>query len=165
MHFIDESGTSLLKVSTLLLSKLKNVTMKVAPSTATRNRIVSCLHWCSSQHLIYGLRGGDTLLVAVEEEGKGLILTECLLRDADFLRVLWNGIMQADNCDKATIGLYSIEINNSKENENIIISVDSEGVLRLWNTKNRKCVVQASLSQVLKDFIVFENLEGIHLII
>ena len=135
--------------------------MKTAVSAGGRNKIVSCLHWCSARSIAFGFRGGDTLLVGVEDEGQGLALTEYLLRDAAFFRMLWNGIMQTDNSDKATIGLYSTEICSSKDIEDIVISVDTEGVLRVWNSVNRKCMAQASLSLVLTDFFRFQNLEGI----
>ena len=96
------------------------------------------------------------------EVGRGLVLTEYILRDAAFLRVLWNGIMQTESFDKSTLGLHSfdISVDNQRAIEKIILSVDNEGVLRVWNTKSRKCVVQASLSQVLKDFVTFQSIEG-----
>ena len=136
--------------------------MKAAVSVGGRNRIVSCLNWCTARGIAFGFRGGDTLLVGVEEEGEGLALTEYLLRDAAFFRVLWNGIMQTDNSDKATIGLCSTELCSSKDTEDIVISVDTEGVLRVWNSKNRKCMAQASLSLVLADLVHFQNLEGMN---
>ena len=146
-------------VSTLLASKSKYVRMKAASCSLSRNRIISCIHWSSVHDLALGFRGGDTLIINLDdEEGKGLVLTEYVLRDAAFFRVLWNGLMQTESFDKSTLGLHSIDIkeNNQRMLEKIIFSVDNEGVLRVWNTKSRKCVVQASLSQVLKDFVTFQ---------
>ena len=54
-----------------------------------------------------------------DEEGKGTLqVTEYLLRDAAFFRVLWNGIMQTENFDKATLGLSSFEIKRERNGEN-----------------------------------------------
>ena len=150
-------------VSTLMSAKSTNVRMKSASCSLSRNRIISCIHWSSIEDLTFGFRGGDTLIVNLDSDvGRGLALTEYILRDAAFLRVLWNGIMQTESFDKSTLGLHSfdISVDNQRAIEKIILSVDNEGVLRVWNTKSRKCVVQASLSQVLKDFVPFQSIEG-----
>ena len=158
------NDATLVAMSSLLSSKSKNMSVRTAVCTVIRNRIVACVHWCSPRDIMFGLRGGDTLLVNLEEDGKGgkgLLLTEHLLRDAAIFQVLWNGIMQTNSFEKANLALCSVDITGTrKEREDIIISVDSEGVLRVWNSRSRNCVAQASLSQVLKDKIVFQNLEG-----
>ena len=139
---------------------------------AAKNRIITCMHWTSPSDVYYGLRGGDTLHVGIQEDekGQGLFTVEYLFRDAFLYEVLWNGIMQADNFEKATIALHTVNVKRTQveaerraaNRENVVIAVNSEGVLRLWNTRSRKCVMLASLQALLKDSIGIEILEGVH---
>ena len=170
--FISLKGnnSSLVKISSLVSSTSPFYKMRTAVGVAAKNRIITCIHWSSPNDIYYGLRGGDTLHIGIQEDEKGLGLTtvEYLYRDAFLFEVLWNGIMQADNFEKATIALHTVYVRGSHEEaerrtsnrENIVIAVNSEGVLRLWNTKSRKCVMQATLQVLLKDLIGFEVLEG-----
>lgn len=128
--------------------------MRATASAICKNRIVSCIHWSSSYDIIFGLRGGDTLVMGLQEE----TLSEYLLRDAAFLQVLWNGIMQTESPNKATLAVHSVETNTE---DIIVVSASNEGILRIWNSVSRKCVIQVSLCQVLKGLILFQNIEGI----
>jgi hypothetical protein len=122
------------------------------------------------QSVFFGLRGGDTLLAGLQDEGRGqgLSVIEYLLRDTAFLQVLWDGIMQTDNFERATLALCSVEIGRNANQslatrpprDNIVMAVSSEGVLRVWSTKSRKCVLQIALGQLLSDWLMFETLEG-----
>lgn len=135
-----------------------------------KNRIVSCIYWPSSQSVFFGLRGGDTLLAGLQDEGRGqgLGVVEYLLRDIAFLQVLWDGIMQTDNFERATLALCSVEIGRKSNQslatravkDNMVMAVSSEGVLRVWSTKSKKCVLQISLGQLLSDWLMIETLEG-----
>lgn len=170
--FISLKGnnSSLVKISSLVSSTSPFYKMRTAVGVAAKNRIVTCIYWSSPNDIYYGLRGGDTLHIGIQEDekGQGLTTVEYLYRDAFLYEVLWNGIMQADNFEKATIALHTVYVRGSHEEaerrtsnrENIVIAVNSEGVLRLWNTKSRKCVMQATLQVLLKDLIGFEVLEG-----
>lgn len=145
--------------------------MTTATCGTIKNRIVSCIHWSSPQNLFLGLRGGDTLLAGLQDEGRGqgLSVNEYLLRDTAFLQVLWDGIMQTDNFERATLALYSLEIGRKSNQslatrggrDNILLAVSSEGVLRVWSMKSKKCILQISLAQLLNDWLIFEMLEGI----
>ena len=136
-----------------------------------KNRLVSCIYWSSSQDVYFGLRGGDTLHAGLQDEDRGqnLSLVEHLFRDTAFLQVLWHGIMQTDNYERATLGLCSVEIGR-KANQNlatravrdhIVMAVSSDGELRVWSTKSKKCVLQIAIGQLLSDWLVFETFEGI----
>ena len=139
---------------------------------SAKNRIITCMHWTSPIDVYYGLRGGDTLHVGIQEDekGQGLSTVEYLYRDAFLYEVLWNGIMQADNFEKATIALHTVDVRRTQvdaerraaNRENVVIAVNSEGVLRLWNTRSKKCIMQASLQALLDDCIGIEMIEGAH---
>ena len=158
-------------MSSLLSSTSPTYKMRTAVGVAAKNRIIACIHWTSPNDIYYGLRGGDTLHVGIQEDerGQGLTTVEYLFRDAFLFEVLWNGIMQADNFEKATIALHTVSMGRghadaegrTANRENIVIAVNSEGVLRLWNTRSKKCVTQSSLQTLLKDLIGFEALEGL----
>jgi hypothetical protein len=76
--------------------------------------------------------------------------------------------MQADNFEKETIALHTVNVKRTQaeaerraaNRENVVIAVNSEGVLRLWNTRSKKCVMQASLQALLKDSTGIEIIEG-----
>jgi WD40 repeat protein len=140
--------------------------MQATAVGAARNRIISCIHWAgSSVDVVLGLKGGDLLLIKVQDEGKTLVLLEHALKDAPFLQNLWSGIMKS-NVDKDTIALCSVILKESvfqkdiNGNENIILSVSSEGMLRAWNARSKKCTIQVSLSQLLEGSLTFDDVEG-----
>jgi Nucleoporin Nup120/160 len=168
---IDDSSSGSLKISSILNSNSSSAKMTTATCGIIKNRIVSCIYWSSSQSVFFGLRGGDTLLAGLQDEGRGqgLSLIEYLLRDTAFLQVLWDGIMQTDNFERATLALCSVEtgkkynqsLASKTVRDNIVMAVSSEGVMRVWSTKSKKCVLQISLGQLLSDWLMFETLEGI----
>lgn len=160
-----------MKFSSLLSSASKDVKMASTLCSIAKNRIVASVHWSSSKSLTLGLRGGDTVLVSLLEESRGssLPLVEFLFRDTFLLQVLWNGIMQTDNLEKATLGTFTLEMRaglglterNASNRDDIVMAVSSEGVLRIWNTGSKRCTVQASLAQLLNNMLAVEVLEGI----
>lgn len=170
LYPLQGNNSSLVKVSSLQSATSPYYKMRTAVGVAAKNRIITRIHWASSNDIYYGLRGGDTLHVGIQDDvkGQGLTTVEYLFRDAFLFEVLWNGIMQADNFEKATIALHTVYVRRTLveaerrtvNREHIVIAVNSEGVLRLWNSWSRKCVMQASLQILLKDLIGFEVLEG-----
>jgi hypothetical protein len=140
--------------------------MQASTVAAARNRTINCIHWAgSSVDIVLGLKGGDLLLIRVQDEGRHIVLLEHALKDAAFLQNLWSGIMKS-NVEKDTIALCSVILKESvfqkdtNGNENVILSVSSEGMLRAWNARSKKCIIQVSLSQLLEDSLIFDDLEG-----
>jgi WD40 repeat protein len=152
------------KISSLLSLQQKNMKIKVMLGTAGKNRTINCIHWSSPFDLVLGLRGGEILLVSLQEERGRLTVIEIVLRDVAFLQVLWSGIMKSSNSDKDNLAVCSVELGREQgaigDGDRIIISANTEGIVRVWSARMKKCVMQIPLSELLRGSLLFDCLEG-----
>jgi hypothetical protein len=114
------------------------------------------MSWVDEEKVVYGFSSGTVVVACLVADGP---LQEIILEDFNFLRGIWTGIVNSvaerrqSNESAAIIAAYPISTAHMERNpaniSGYIFTVNSVGLIRLWNTSSKKVAFQSTFFQLL----------------